>query len=287
MSDISILIPTLDEELHVERAVASAAPLGPVYVLDSGSADGTSELAQLAGATVAQHPWSGYATQKNWALANLGIETEWVLFLDADEYVSPELREEIANATSSGEFDGYYIPRQNIFLGRLLRHAWWFPDYQLRLFRAAKGRYEDRLVHEHVLLDGEASFLKQPIMHENLKGIDAFVERHLRYAAFEAAEMFRVRSGELGDQRRGRFFGSWPERRRALKLHVWYRIPGRPAIRFLWMYLVKRGFLDGAQGRVYCQLLAVEEALINAKLLELALERDQASGNPSAERLSP
>jgi glycosyltransferase involved in cell wall biosynthesis len=287
VSSISIIIPTLDEELHVGRAVASAAPLGPVHVLDSGSADKTRELAQTAGATVAQHPWIGYATQKNWALGNLGIESEWVLFLDADEYLTPELREEIASATNSGKFDGYYIPRQNIFLGRLLRHAWWYPDYQLRLFRAEKGRYEDRLVHEHVLLDGQAGFLKQPITHENLKGIDAFVERHRRYAAFEAAEMLRVRSGDFGDQRRGRFFGSWPERRRALKLHVWYRLPGRPAIRFLWMYLVKRGFLDGKQGRVYCQLLAVEEALINAKLLELELEQDQVRRKQGAGRLAP
>jgi glycosyltransferase involved in cell wall biosynthesis len=273
MSDISTIIPTLDEELHVGRAVSSAVSLGSVFVLDAASTDRTKELAQEAGATVVEHAWSGYATQKNWALANLGIETEWVLFLDADEYVSPELREEIASATSSGEFDGYYIPRQNIFLGRLLRHAWWYPDYQLRLFRAAKGRYEDRLVHEHVLLDGDAGFLKQPIMHENLKGIDAFVERHLRYAAFEAAEMLRFHSGEMGDQRPGRFFGSWPERRRALKLPVWYRLPGRPAIRFLWMYLLKRGFLDGKQGRIYCELIAAHEALINAKLLELDLEQ--------------
>jgi glycosyltransferase involved in cell wall biosynthesis len=275
VSNISIIIPTLDEELHVGRAVASASPLGPVHVLDSGSADRTSELGQQAGATVAQHPWSGYATQKNWALANLGIETEWVLFLDADEYLTPALREEIVAATTSGAADGFYIPRRNVFLGRLLRHAWWYPDYQLRLFRATKGRYEDRLVHEHVLLDGETAFLKEAIMHENLKGIDAFVERHLRYAAFEAAEMMRVRSGELGDQRRGRFLGSWPERRRALKLHVWYRLPARPAIRFLWMYLVKRGFLDGKQGLIYCELLAAHEAFINAKLLELELEQGE------------
>jgi glycosyltransferase involved in cell wall biosynthesis len=285
MSDISIVIPTLDEELHVVRAVNSASPLGQVYVLDSGSSDRTRELADEAGAKVAEHVWSGYATQKNWALANLGIESEWVLFLDADEYLSRELRKEILDATTSEKFDGFYVPRRNIFLGRVLRHAWWYPDYQLRLFRVAKGRYEDRLVHEHVLLDGEAAFLKQPIMHENLKGIDAFLERHLRYADFEAAEMLRVRSNNLGDQRRGRFFGTWPERRRALKLHVWYRVPGRPAIRFLWMYLVKRGFLDGKQGRVYCQLLAVEEALINAKLLELELEQAQAKGT-GAEGLS-
>jgi glycosyltransferase involved in cell wall biosynthesis len=283
MSDISIIIPTLDEELHIARAVSSALPLGSVVVLDGASRDRTREVARDAGARVVEHVWSGYAKQKNWALANVGIEGEWVLFLDADEYLTPALRDEIAAATTSGTADGYYIPRRNVFLGRLLRHAWWYPDYQLRLFRAAKGRYEDRLVHEHVLLDGETAFLKEAIMHENLKGIDAFVERHLRYAAFEAAEMRRVRSGQLGDQRPGRFLGSWPDRRRALKLHVWYRLPGRPAIRFLWMYLVKRGFLDGKQGRIYCELLAAHEALIDAKLLELELE--QGEGEQPAEGL--
>ena len=97
--------------------------------------------------------------------------------------------------------------------------------------------------------------------------------------------MLRFRSGEMGDQRPGRFFGSWPDRRRALKLHVWYRLPGRPAIRFLWMYLLKRGFLDGKQGRIYSELIAAHEALFNAKLLELELE--QRKRVQSAERLRP
>jgi glycosyltransferase involved in cell wall biosynthesis len=285
-SNVTTIITTLNEEVHIERSVASAHRLGDVFVVDGLSTDATREIARGAGASVVEHAWNGYSTQKNWALGSLGIDSEWVLFLDADEFVTNGLRDEIEGATTSRRFDGYYIPRQNIFLGRLLRHAWWYPDYQLRLFRLSKGRYEDRLVHEHVVLDGVAGFLKQPIMHENLKGIDAFVERHMRYAGYEAAEMLRARSRDFGDQRRGRFFGSWPERRRALKLHVWYRLPGRPAIRFLWMYLVKRGFLDGKQGRVYCQLLAVEEALINAKLLELELKHGQAKGTQGAEGLS-
>jgi glycosyltransferase involved in cell wall biosynthesis len=275
MSDISIIIPTLDEELHVGRAVTSAAPLGRVYVLDSGSTDRTRELAKEAGGTVAQHSWSGYSEQKNWALANLGIDSEWVLFLDADEYLSPELREEIVEATSSGKFDGCYLPRQNIFLGRLLRHTWWYPDYQLRLFRARKGRYEDRLVHEHVLLDGEAGFLKEPIMHENLKGVAAWTERHIRYAALEAVEMRKARAGERSGDVSPRFFGSRAERRRAVKTRIWYRMPFRPAIRFFWLYVIKRGFLDGRQGRIYCQLLAAYEALIDANLLELDLREER------------
>ena len=265
---IATVIPALDEAVHVERAIASARPLGPVIVVDGGSTDDTRELAEAAGAAVLDHPWQGYAAQKNWALQHAG-DSEWVLFLDADEWVTPELRAEIERRISAAGPDGFYLPRRNIFLGRVLNHAWWYPDYQLRLFRRRAGRYEDRLVHEHVLLDGEPGFLEQPLMHENLKGLDAFVERHLRYAELEAAEILRAREGRNEGQRRGSFFGSWPDRRRAIKLHLWYRMPARPAVRFLWLYVVKRGFLDGREGRVYCELIGTYEALIDAKLLEL------------------
>jgi hypothetical protein len=155
-------------------------------------------------------------------------------------------------------------------MGRPLRHAWWYPAYQLRLFRVARGRYENRSVHESVVVEGEVGFLRETLYHESLKGIDAYVERHLRYAALEAAEMLRVRRSEVTGQRRGHLWGTWPERRRFLKLNVWYRLPARPLIRFVWMYVVKRGFLDGRAGFVYSQLLAMYEILIDAKLAELS-----------------
>jgi glycosyltransferase involved in cell wall biosynthesis len=269
--ELAVIIPTLDEELHIERAIASATELGPVYVIDCGSSDGTEELALQAGAAVYKHPWEGYAAQKNWALKSLPITTPWVLFLDADEMITPAGRREIESVITEGAFEGFYVPRQNIFLGRVLKHAWWYPDYTLRLFRREKGRFEARLVHESVLLDGRAGFLKEALLHENLKGIDAFIWRHLRYATLEAEEMHKWRNGVVHDQRRGSLVGSWPERRRALKTRVWYRLPGRPAIRFFWMYFIKRGFLDGQQGLIYSQLLAAHEALIDAKLLERQL----------------
>ena len=271
MTDVTVIIPALDEELHIQRCVESTKPLGPVFVVDGGSHDRTRPIAESAGATVVDHAWQGYATQKNWAVENLARGGRWVLILDADEWVTSELADEIRDATTSNRYAGYYIPRKNIFLGRLLKHAWWYPDYQLRLFRVDKGRYEERLVHEHVLLNGEEGFLRQALMHENLKGIDAFMERHIRYARLEAEEILRYQRGDMADQRSGRLLGSWPERRRALKLKVWYRLPGRPAIRFFWMFLVKRGFLDGKQGRIYCQLIATQDAMINAKLVELKL----------------
>jgi glycosyltransferase involved in cell wall biosynthesis len=266
---VTVIVTTLDEELHIERIVRSARDLGPVYVVDAGSKDSTRAIAEAAGARVVGHEWAGYAEQKNWALDNLAIETEWILFLDADEFLTPELRAEIARAVTRDDVDGFYLPEMNIFMGRPLEHAWWYPAYQLRLFRVGKGRYEERSVHESVIVEGPKSFLRETLYHENLKGIDAFVERHLNYARLEAEEMLRVRRDGLAGQRHGRFFGTWPERRRFLKLNVWYRVPARPLIRFLWLYVVRRGFLDERPGFVYCSLLAAYEVLIDAKREEL------------------
>lgn len=270
MSAVSVVVCALEEEVHIERLIRSVGELGRIFVVDAGSEDRTRELAVAAGATVVVNPWTGYSAQKNWALDNLPIESEWVLFLDADEFLTPELRREISAAIRRTDVDGFWLPEMNIFMGRPLKHAWWYPAYQLRLFRRGKARYEDRRVHESVLLDGAADFLRETLYHESLKSLDAYVERHLRYAAFEAEEMLRLREGGGDGQRRGRLLGSWPERRRFLKLNVWYRMPLRPLVRFLWLYVIKRGFLDGKPGLVYCKLLAMYELLIDAKLAELA-----------------
>lgn len=269
MSSVSVVVCTLDEELHIERLIHSVGDLGHVFVVDAGSEDRTRELAEAAGATVVVNPWAGYSAQKNWALDSLPLESEWLLFLDADEFLTPELRREISAAIRRTDVDGFWLPEMNIFMGRPLKHAWWYPAYQLRLFRRGNARYEDRRVHESVLLEGRADFLRETLYHESLKGLDAYVERHLRYASFEAEEMRRQREGGGDGQRRGRLLGSWPERRRYLKLNVWYRMPLRPLVRFVWLYVFKRGFLDGRPGLVYCKLLAMYELLIDAKLAEL------------------
>lgn len=268
MSEVSTIIATLDEELHIRRSVESTRVLGPVFVVDAGSADSTVDLARAAGAVVVEHPWSGYSAQKNWALDNLPVETEWVLFIDADEYVTPELAEEIRAAISTQEVDGFYLPETNVFMGRPLEHVW-DAAYALRLFRRERGRFEKRVVHESAIVDGRLGRLERMLFHENLKGIDSFVERHLRYAALEAEEMERAAREGWGRQRRGRLLGNWSERRRFLKVRVWYRLPFRPAVRFVWLYVVRRGFLDGRPGLVYSSLIAMYEIMINAKRAEL------------------
>lgn len=274
-SKVTTVVPTLNEERHVERAVKSCLALGPVFVVDSRSVDLTSSIASAAGADVVEHEWKGYSAQKNWALDNLPIETDWVMFVDADEWVTADLAREVNDATSSSVLDGYWIPRMTIFFGRRLRHATSYPDYQLRLFRPDRGRFEPRTVHEHVLLEGDTGFLRTALLHESLNGMDEFVERHQRYARLEAGEVLNARRGNPAGQRRGNLLGSWPERRRALKRHVWYRIPSRPFVRFIWMYVVKRGFLDGWQGFAYSKLLASYEAMIDEELRTL-IERDDS-----------
>lgn len=268
MSDalITVIIPTLDEEAHIARCIDSASALGRVVVVDCGSADRTQAIARTHGADVVEHAWPGHAAQKNWALDHV-IATPWALFLDADEYLTPEAVAEIREAVACGGADGYQLARRYIFLGEELRHAWWYPDYQLRLFRRERGRVEDVRVHEHVVVRGRVRTLRHAIMHENRKGIAAFIERHNRYAALEAEEILRPSQG----RRRGSFAGSWAERRRALKDRIWFRLPARPLVRFAWLYVVKRGFLDGRRGFLFCALIASYDVFIDAQVTEQRL----------------
>jgi glycosyltransferase involved in cell wall biosynthesis len=260
---ILTIVPAKDEELHIARCVASARPLGEVVVVDGGSRDATARLASEQGATVLEHEWRGYASQKNWALDEVGRRADWILFLDADEYLDDSARAAVRAAVASGRADGYYLGRRLLFLGTRLDHAHWYPDYQLRLFRAGRGRFEDRRVHEHLIVDGTVAESEIDLMHENLKGISDYVSKLNRYADLEAREILSPSRG----RKPGSLRGSWPDRRRALK-ERWLRLPGRALIRFVWLYVVRRGFLDGRAGLIFCGLIAVHDFLIEAKVAE-------------------
>ena len=272
-SGVTVIIPARDEALHIARCVDSVRPLGRVIIVDSGSTDGTREIAASHGAEVVEHAWEGHAAQKNWALAHLDIATDWVLLVDADEYLLDATVAEIRQAVTREDVAGFYLARRYIFLGKELKHAWWYPDYQLRLFRRAGARCEDVQVHEHMIVHGPVEPLRAPLMHENLKGLSAFVARHNRYSDLEAAEI----ASPAANRKRGSFTGSWAERRRALKDRVWFRIPMRPVVRFCWLYFVKRGFLDGRRGLLFCYLIAMYDFLIDVKLMERALAAPSAS----------
>lgn len=278
---VSVIVPIKNEERNVVACLESVAWADEVWLVDSRSTDRTCEIAERFGAKVVQFDYAGgFPKKKNWALQNLPFKHEWVLLLDADERVTPELQTEIAETLSRDDSaDGYYLNRRLIFLGRWIKHCGWYPSWNMRLFKHRLGRFErphaedvenagDVEVHEHVLLDGQAGYLNHDLLHEDFKSIYHFIERHNRYSNWEARVYANLAAGNAGASSvRASLFGSPIERKRFIK-RLWARLPFRPAVRFAWMYFVKRGFLDGRPGFIFCTLMTMHEAVIAAKIYE-------------------
>ncbi|MFZ5998463.1 MAG: glycosyltransferase family 2 protein [Nitrospirota bacterium] len=270
-SKISFLIPTLNEEQNLSFALGSCSFADEIFVLDSGSRDKTEEIAKKFGAQFIYHPWKGYARQKNWALDNLPITSDWVFILDADECITPELRNELL-AISTGKVTtdktGFYVNRFFIWEGKEIRHCGYYPSWNLRFFRRGRARYEERDVHEHMVVDGPVGYLKGEMRHEDRRGRDYIWQKHLKYAELEAREMVKVISGHAVDGLKPSFFGNALERRRAVKERLWPYLPGRWLLRFFYMYILKKGFLDGAAGLDMCLFMTQYEKEIARKYSE-------------------
>lgn len=303
---VSVLIPVRNEERNIVECLRSCQWAGEIVVVDSQSTDQTVALSQQLGATVYQFHYSpaGWPKKKNWALENIPWKHEWVLILDADERITPPLAWEIAQVVTgtyqprsparAGCGDGYCINRRFMFMGRWLRGCGYYPSWNLRLFRHRLGRYErigelgdtgsgDNEVHEHVVLaSGAPGYLEHDMLHYAYPDLATWVEKHNRYTTWEA---FAMAAGDQGQVRAGLFAGPI-ERRRWLK-RLARHLPCRPTLRFLYAYLVQRGFLDGYPGYVMCRLLAWYEFMSIAKYREL---RRRAAANaptrPSAGRES-
>jgi len=182
---ISVVVLTKDEERNIVACLEGARWADELLVLDSGSSDRTVELARSLGARVEFRPFTDYADQRNAALEM--ARGDWVFFLDADERITPKLREEIREAVLREGMAGWWVPRRNYIWGKWIRHAGWYPDYQLRLLRRGKARYDPRRkVHEIVILDGEAGYLQEPLVHYNYDTIAQFLEKQGRYLRYEA-----------------------------------------------------------------------------------------------------
>lgn len=252
MKSLSVIVPTLDEELHLESCLRSLEGLSEdVWVVDSGSRDGTAAIArsfEAAGVHVVEHAYEGPAEQKNWALDHLPLAGEWVLFLDADERVSPQLASSIRAALrGDGPPHGYRIGRRIYHEGRWIRHGGWYPSWNLRLLRKGRGRYERRRVHEHVVVEGAVGQLRGDLIHEDRRGLEHQITKHLRYARAEAEEALRVLEGKKDGF--ARLFTRDPlARRRWLKTRILYRVPLRPLVYFVYTYVMRLGFLDGRRG---------------------------------------
>jgi glycosyltransferase involved in cell wall biosynthesis len=270
---ISFIIPTRNEQRNIRAAIGSVIEWADeVFVLDSWSEDRTVEIAEGMGARIARRRFDNFAAQKNWALDNLRFRNEWVFFLDADERVPPELQAEIAETLTDTNCsaDGYFVGMKQLFMGLPVMHGGWFPNLRLLLFRHRMGRYERRIVHEHLILQGRVKCLKNLLLHDDRKGVHQYFDRHNVYSTMEALEALRHLNGDAEEKSlAGSLLGSAPERRRAIKQWAYRHVPFRPLFKFLWSYILKRGFLDGRVGFRYCVLQSFYEYQVGLKLIEL------------------
>jgi glycosyltransferase involved in cell wall biosynthesis len=267
---LSVLVPTLNEEQNLPECLESLRWADEVFVVDSYSSDRTLEIANSFGAHLVQHPFESYSAQKNWALDTLPFHHEWVLIVDADERVTPELRCEIEHILPASSCDGYYLNRRVIFLRTWVRHAGWYPSWNLRLFRHRLGRYDDREVHEHVVLHGRVGYLRHDLLHHDLRPLESFIARHNGYSTLEARARFKA---ERDTPDRARLpvslLASPVQRKRFVRERVWAKVPAKPLMLFVYMYVMRRGFLDGRAGLALCVFHAFQEFMVGLKLAEL------------------
>ena len=275
-TNISILIPTLNEEKNLPHALESCSFADRVFVLDSGSSDATRQIAEHAGASFEYHAWEGFARQKNWGLDRLPIRTDWVFILDADEAITAPLRDELLALASGGTETGnagFYVNRYFVWEGKEIRHCGYYPSWNLRFFRRGRARYEERDVHEHMVVDGPVGYLKHEMRHEDRRGREYLWQKHLNYAELEAREMAKtVRHAGTG-QIRPSFFGNALERRRAVKERIWPHLPARWLLRFFYMYLLRGGFRDGTAGLDMCLFMTRYEKEISRRFSKLGGKR--------------
>lgn len=278
---VSVLIPAKNEESNLPACLESVARADEVFVVDSQSSDRSIEISTNYGANVVQFYFNGrWPKKKNWSLDNLPFRNEWVLIVDCDERITPELWDEIATVIQDPDYNGYYLNRRVFFLGQWIRYGGKYPDWNLRLFKHKSGRYEnlntedipntgDNEVHEHVILDGKVGYLKNDMLHIDFRDIYHWLERHNRYSNWEARVYYNIltgndESGTIG----ANLFGDAVQRKRFLK-KIWVKLPFKPLLRFILFYFIRLGFLDGKAGYIYGRLLSQYEYQIGVKLYEL------------------
>lgn len=268
---VSALVLTLNEEINIGECLDSLAWCDDIIVLDSGSTDRTRSTAAAKGARIVAREFDNWASHQNWAVSRIGFRHPWVLYLDADERCPPDLRDEVLRCAAAGASESAFrVRRKDFFMGRWLKHAQLYPTWLVRLFRPQRIRYE-RLVNPVAIVDGPVGELRGHILHYPFShGVSHWIARHNRYSDFEAVEAAKAR--ESAPPLTALFAGDPSVRRRALK-DMFFRLPGRPLVKFAYYYGWRRGFLDGRAGLTYATLQAIYEYLIACKGVELKRRR--------------
>lgn len=274
---LAVIILTYNEEANIAQALNSISGwANEIFILDSLSSDRTLEIARQYDCHIAQNKFENYAKQRNFALDHLPIQSEWVLFLDADEWVPSELKQEISNViAASPEENGFYLSWRLIWMGRWIKRGY-YPTWILRLFRYGKSRCEDRAVNEHLVVQGKTGKLRNDFMHEDMKGVSEWIAKHNSYATREAQELLNSRSAHGYQEIDARLFGTQAQRKRWLRYKIWNNLPPlvRPFFYFFYRYILAGGFLDGREAFIYHFLQALWfPMLIDIKYLEMLMNR--------------
>ncbi len=282
LSNIEIIIPVRNEEANLPHTLASVMKWADkVWVIDSESTDNTCEIARKIGAEVVVQPWLGYAKQKNWAVENLDIKSDWIFFLDADETILPRLRDELCEIASRPvnevKESAFNINRYFVFLGKRIRHCGYFPSWNVRFFKRGKAVYEDRDVHEHMIVDGKIGKLKGLMEHNDRRGLECYLEKHNKYSTLEAKEIVSQQK-KTNLTINPKLLGNVQERRRWVKHYIYPWLPAKWLFRFIWMYGIRLGFLDGFTGFRFCLFISTYEIFISLKMIEFKQLRADNDG---------
>ena len=282
---ITVLVAAKNEEANIARCLASLSPAERILVVDSQSQDQTARISEEWGAEVHQFLYRGiYPKKRQWALDHIPINTEWIFLVDADEVVSEKLWQEISDTISRKDAaDAFLITKGFHFLGRRFRFGG-FSHSAVLLFRKGRASFEtlfeerspslDMEIHERLLVNGSIGRLKTSLIHQDFKGLEAYLARHNFYSTWEAEQRWNyLKSGSWGAESvKPRFFGNTQERRRRLKQFMLH-LPCEAPLWFAYHYLVRLGFLEGRAGLIASQLRARHFSQVRAKLYELKINR--------------
>jgi glycosyltransferase involved in cell wall biosynthesis len=251
-TELTVVILTYNEEIHIERCINNVIGWAAnVFILDSFSTDETTELALKSGAEVFYRRFDDYSSQRNFAIKELPVKTEWMLFLDADEYLTEALKNEITfTLSTNNDISGYYIKRRFYFMNKWIRYGGYYPTWLLRLFKTKMATCEGN-VNEHIQVTGKTSNLKNDFIDDNKKGFSSWIDKHNNYSTMEAEQLFQLKMQAM--QKGIKIGKEQAQRKHWVKLVLWNRLPVlvRPMIYFLYRYFLRLGFLDGRKGFIY------------------------------------